>query len=840
MRGLILAGGAAALVAAGCAGQSSPRVAAPVPKAETPSRDRLAGPPFVRRWTQISGPFTVPIGSRGSFLYARSGQGVFAVDVATGEREWRSLGAQEVVSACLAPAALYATVTREPARGAVIRIGLRDGKTNTFTKLPAPPTGLSADERRLYVSDDQRRLRAFDLATGALRWTTQLPWRESRRPAEFRIVPVKNGLYLAAEEGELGVDPASGKVLWQRKVRYAELYPPLVVGGDVITQHGRLARIRVRTGDVVWRGEQGGGDGVAVGGVVIHSAGRKLLAYDAATGRKRWRLALRDAGSGHYPWGDLPTVTDGRRVWFEGAAMVCLTVDGKEQWRQESPLTGTPVYADSTRLITTDGERLLAYTSGSPPPLPTADEDRRALARKWAGEFERLDEAEREQLARLTPHVFEPLLARYVEWSKVDADDPEDGSLYYSLITDSLPILRAAFRPEDTRAVVAAADELDPSNDYQPALIALLRDRGGDEREYIAVLLKKLRALPPKQRGWAPEALSAVAQSAHPDAVAFMLETLRDPAAEPSWRRAAFTHLAGTGGEAGARAVREAKRLRQALKPWYEQVKPGELEGRERIAEKRDSRGRTWLLFRSYVLGNYSDLFVVEKKADGWGRPLFTGVWTERTFREPAPKAFRGIPVKKLVESEWIKIFPDDAAIRRDSDGDGLTDVVEARLGTDRSKVDMDLDGFSDAVDPCPNAAPRSLSEVEKVIAACLDAKFFGYDALPPAVIAVEGVKAFELYGYAGVVLSPVPGKAASLSRVYGGGMNTIGFTSPDWGHSRAGKQQALVVFSEDGKTARTTISRYSGGLNGEGEEATLRKVGDDWFVVKLEGKWVS
>jgi hypothetical protein len=32
-------------------------------------------------------------------------------------------------------------------------------------------------------------------------------------------------------------------------------------------------------------------------------------------------------------------------------------------------------------------------------------------------------------------------------------------------------------------------------------------------------------------------------------------------------------------------------------------------------------------------------------------------------------------------------------------------------------------------------------------------------------------------------------------------------------------------------KTARTVISRYSGGLNGDGMEVTLKKVGDEWFA---------
>ena len=40
------------------------------------------------------------------------------------------------------------------------------------------------------------------------------------------------------------------------------------------------------------------------------------------------------------------------------------------------------------------------------------------------------------------------------------------------------------------------------------------------------------------------------------------------------------------------------------------------------------------------------------------------------------------------------------------------------------------------------------------------------------------------------------------------------------------------ATVSADGRTATTLITRYSGGLNGDGTQATLRKIGDDWLVV--------
>jgi hypothetical protein len=59
------------------------------------------------------------------------------------------------------------------------------------------------------------------------------------------------------------------------------------------------------------------------------------------------------------------------------------------------------------------------------------------------------------------------------------------------------------------------------------------------------------------------------------------------------------------------------------------------------------------------------------------------------------------------------------ATIFRDTDGDGLTDVEEARLGTDAADPDTDGDGLSDAADPAPlgAVAPTTVEEAVQVSA---------------------------------------------------------------------------------------------------------------------------
>lgn len=55
------------------------------------------------------------------------------------------------------------------------------------------------------------------------------------------------------------------------------------------------------------------------------------------------------------------------------------------------------------------------------------------------------------------------------------------------------------------------------------------------------------------------------------------------------------------------------------------------------------------------------------------------------------------------------------ADLRRDSDGDGLTDLEEARLATDPANPDSDHDGLTDAKDPAPLGADRPATPEDEV-----------------------------------------------------------------------------------------------------------------------------
>ncbi|MBN1773686.1 MAG: hypothetical protein JXB32_20655 [Deltaproteobacteria bacterium] len=241
--------------------------------------------------------------------------------------------------------------------------------------------------------------------------------------------------------------------------------------------------------------------------------------------------------------------------------------------------------------------------------------------------------------------------------------------------------------------------------------------------------------------------------------------------------------------------------------------------------------------------------------------------------------AMSGEPPPPEVEQKLIFTW---AALRKDADGDGWTDLLEARLRTDPAKADTDGDGLADALDPAPRgsgsgdpplcATPpytgclvdetgRRLDDgcrlcPEAVTAAgcsrlgVLHAAFFGNFAFASGdePLFVEGPAEVNLQyeGYPGPVVWLTEAEADELQREVGlDGATYFSFDQrreegPDGEYHSVGSPLEQVEFSEDGARATVNVTEFRGRLNAVGHRIELRCLEGKWYPLTLEMTWIS
>lgn len=157
----------------------------------------------------------------------------------------------------------------------------------------------------------------------------------------------------------------------------------------------------------------------------------------------------------------------------------------------------------------------------------------------------------------------------------------------------------------------------------------------------------------------------------------------------------------------------------------------------------------------------------------------------------------------------------DLGSIRKDSDGDGWTDVEERRLGLDPANPDTDQDGTSDGEDICPDFAPPGGTEVNQTNQILQRALFatMGISGSRNLLLANKTVHRVQLWGFSGPVL---------YSQDFGGWQKTHGpgAISVTWS----------VSIAEDRATVQ--INDYEGPEAAGGQEVSLRRIDGQWFVV--------
>jgi hypothetical protein len=237
---------------------------------------------------------------------------------------------------------------------------------------------------------------------------------------------------------------------------------------------------------------------------------------------------------------------------------------------------------------------------------------------------------------------------------------------------------------------------------------------------------------------------------------------------------------------------------------------------------KKDREGRSWALLESQLLGFYDDLWVARVEDGKCTKVLFTG--TNK---------------RELGSADWLERFAGNPELSKDSDGDGWTDVVEGRIGTDPARVDSDGDGLNDSQDRNPLTVPRELNEREQVLAAAFEGLYRLNRSYSPAVVVFpEGMEPFELAGRDWVIV-PKSSEQTPLSKTAGEGTSRIRFCLPNLGFMgqklETKGQDGFILWSPDHTRARLHIVDYFGNVGATMQDIELKKIGEKWVVVKVE-----
>jgi outer membrane protein assembly factor BamB len=319
---------------------------------------------------------------------------------------------------------------------------------------------------------------------------------------------------------------------------------------------------------------------------------------------------------------------------------------------------------------------------------------------------------------------------------------------------------------------------------------------------------------------------------------------------------------------------------------------------------RRTSDDGKVVAFVAYAAGGTSDLWL-RAEAAGDLLPMFTGetstygltivaveptadgaVVTVRRVDEGPDCAICGMmgamsgePPPPEVEQRLTFSW---AALRKDADGDGWSDLLEARLRTDPAQADTDGDGLADGLDPAPRGSgsgdpppcatpPHTgcavdqdgrrlddgcrLCPEELTAAGCsrrgvLHAAFWGNFAFTPGdgPLFVEGPAETNLQyeGYPGPVIWLSEAEAEELKQQVGlDGATYFSFDQrreegPDGEYHSVGSPLEQVEFSEDGARATINVTEFRGGLNAVGHRIELRCIEGRWYPLSIEMTWIS
>jgi len=240
------------------------------------------------------------------------------------------------------------------------------------------------------------------------------------------------------------------------------------------------------------------------------------------------------------------------------------------------------------------------------------------------------------------------------------------------------------------------------------------------------------------------------------------------------------------------------------------------------IAAAPAQNGVTYAVIGANLLGGW-DVFLIATRTPSdrasWSRPKLVGPIAAPANLENAALSWAGPRTLVLATiGRTTQIALDD--VERDSDGDGWTDLEEARIGTNPHASDSDDDGIPDGRDVCPlYAAPPGADDAAMI----LQSAIFGAFAMTGSrqlLYVTPQTPRVHLTGYGGPVIYDRP--------------------IPKNGEGRGATYVSWKIASRTANEAIVQLTDWEGMLAAGGEDVTLKRTAGRWVVVAVRSSWVS
>ena len=324
------------------------------------------------------------------------------------------------------------------------------------------------------------------------------------------------------------------------------------------------------------------------------------------------------------------------------------------------------------------------------------------------------------------------------------------------------------------------------------------------------------------------QAIKQLESAGSQEAVEVLLDCLTSDKTDCKLKQNALTALGRIGTEPAIEAIKKFDTWSRKRYTEPQQFKMGRQEYAidhfqssdvQPLVQVKDKDNKTWAII---ILSRYGglDLWLTSSLENNvWSEPIFLnlpdfpGLSMSRTERENA--------IGKLqVEGDVLKIIYNNVTYEtrisdqlKDTDKDGLPDIVEARFLTDAKNPDSDGDGVADGKDSNPlTPKQKDANDTMEIRQAVFSALFATSNSRNAIVIVDRGEFAEqEYYGFAGAVL-----RAPSHREGF------VNVTSID-----------IRYQSKTEATAR--ISDWEGNMAASVHEVKLKKINGKWVVIEFQ-----